>query len=240
MMLLKPKEPETDNRNENLGRTQLWRPLILIIFIVGALVIAHLAGYSKDLNQVRPWIQGLGFWGYLAFIGIFILAAVAALPGAPITAGAGILFHPFIGVVLVSIGSTLGACLVFFITRFFARDAVAVRLARNPKFIWLESLIERHGALIVFLTRLIPVIPYNILNYGLGLTAVRFSPYLLWSWLGMLPTTTLYVVGADLLFDEAVGNEVSIMSIVILCLLLSALTLAAIVTRRWFQRRAEP
>jgi uncharacterized membrane protein YdjX (TVP38/TMEM64 family) len=58
---------------------------------------------------------------------------------------------------------------------------------------------ERHGAIIVAITRLVPIFPFNLLNYGFGLTRVRFGTYLLWSFLCMLPGIALYVVGADAL-----------------------------------------
>ena len=67
----------------------------------------------------------------------------------------------------------------------------------NEKFRQLDTLTERHGAIIVAITRLVPIFPFNLLNYGFGLTRVPFGTYLFWSWLCMLPGTVLYVVGAD-------------------------------------------
>ena len=61
----------------------------------------------------------------------------------------------------------------------------------------LDALTERHGAIIVAITRLVPIFPFNLLNYGFGLTRVPFWTYLFWSWLCMIPGTVLYVVGAD-------------------------------------------
>jgi uncharacterized membrane protein YdjX (TVP38/TMEM64 family) len=101
------------------------------------------------------------------------------------------------GVILVSIAATLGASLAFLIARYFARDAAARWLSQKEKFRRLDQLTEEHGAVIVALTRLVPILPFNLLNYGFGLTRVPFWTYLFWSWLCMLPGTVLYVVGAD-------------------------------------------
>ena len=101
------------------------------------------------------------------------------------------------GVVYVSIASTAGASACFLIARFFARGAVSRWLAGKEKFQRLDRLSETHGAAIVAVTRLVPLFPFNLLNYGFGLTRVRFGTYVFFSWLCMLPGTILYVVGAD-------------------------------------------
>jgi len=104
-----------------------------------------------------------------------------------------------LGVILVSAAATLGASLSFLISRYFARDATARWLSSKEKFRRLDQLTEDHGATIVALTRLVPIFPFNLLNYGFGLTRVHFWTYVFWSWLCMLPGTILYVVGADAL-----------------------------------------
>ena len=148
---------------------------------------------------MREWIGGLGQWGPAVFVLIYVAAVVAALPGSVITVAAGALFGAGLGVFLVSMASTVGASLSFLISRYFARDAVARWLSTKEKFRRLDQLTEEHGAIVVALTRLVPIFPFNLLNYGFGLTRVRFWTYVLWSWLCMLPGTVLYVVGADAL-----------------------------------------
>jgi uncharacterized membrane protein YdjX (TVP38/TMEM64 family) len=128
---------------------------------------------------------------------IYIVGTVCALPGSALTALAGVIFGSVVGVVCVSIGATIGASLAFLIGRYFARDAVANWLARNAKFQQLDRLTEEHGAIIVAITRLAPIFPFNLLNYGFGLTRVKFWTYVFWTWLCILPGTILYVVGAD-------------------------------------------
>jgi uncharacterized membrane protein YdjX (TVP38/TMEM64 family) len=110
---------------------------------------------------------------------------------------AGALFGSYIGFITVSLGATLGASLAFLVARYFARDSVESWLSEKETFRKLDAMTEEHGAIIVALTRLVPIFPFNLLNYGFGLTRVRFSTYVLWSWLCMLPGTVLYVVGAD-------------------------------------------
>ncbi|MDP7423361.1 MAG: TVP38/TMEM64 family protein, partial [bacterium] len=128
--------------------------------------------------------------------------------GSALTAGAGILFGSTLGVVCVSIASTLGAGLAFLVARYFARQSVEGWLAGNDTFRKLDEMTGRHGAIIVAITRLVPIFPFNLLNYGFGLTRVSFWTYVLWSWLCMLPGTVLYVVGADAITSGIAKGEI--------------------------------
>src|SRR5690606_8718943 len=138
---------------------------------------------------------------WLAFIATYIVAAVLVVPGSVLTLGAGFVFGLPLGIVLVSVGSVLGAAAAFLVGRFFARDWVADRVARLPRFRALDSATRHDGFVIVCLARLSPLFPFNLLNYGLGLTGVRFRDYFFATWIGMLPATTLYVYVGTLAKD---------------------------------------
>jgi uncharacterized membrane protein YdjX (TVP38/TMEM64 family) len=178
-------------------RSDWWRPVVLLAAILAMLVLARLFGIRERLVMLRDWIHGLGPWGPVAFLFMYAAAVVAAIPGSAITVAGGALFGSVLGVVVVIHAATLGASLAFLIARYFARDAVARRLSANETFRKLDRLTAEHGAIIVALTRLVPLFPFNLLNYGFGLTRVPFWTYVFWSWLCMLPGTILYVVGAD-------------------------------------------
>lgn len=184
------------------------RPAILVAGVVALLVIAHVLGLGERLGELRVWIESLGAWGPLVFIGIYAVAVVAAIPGSAITILAGALFGSLLGVVLVSVAATFGATLAFLISRYFARGAVTHWLSRSEKFSRLDAMTERHGAVIVAITRLVPLFPFNLLNYGFGLTRVRLGTYVFWSWLCMLPGTVLYVVGSDAVFTALAESKV--------------------------------
>lgn len=175
----------------------LWRPIALPLVVVLVLVLARLLGVGERLAELREWIASLGPWGPFAFVLLYAVAVVAAIPGSALTLGAGALFGSVVGIVVVSIGSTLGASCSFLLGRHFARRPVAGWVSKSEKFRKLDQLTADHGAIIVALTRLVPLMPFNLLNYGFGLTRVPFRTYVFWSWLCMLPGTVLYVVGAD-------------------------------------------
>jgi uncharacterized membrane protein YdjX (TVP38/TMEM64 family) len=185
-----------DNSQGNARRGR-WRPILLIAAIVAVMVLARVFGLGERLASLREWIEGLGALGPIVFLGLYVVAVVAALPGAVITLAAGALFGAVKGTVLVSIGSTVGAALAFLIARYFAREATLGWLGKSERFAKLDRMTEEHGAVIIALVRLVPIFPFNLINYGLGLTRVPFWTYVFWSWLCMLPGTILYVVGGD-------------------------------------------
>ncbi len=179
-------------------RRRGWANLALFLVAVLAMAVAAPAlGLGQRLAELRGWIEGLGPFGPLAFALIYAVATVAAIPASVLTLAAGAMFGSVVGVATVALGATAGAAAAFAISRWLARETVAAGFAKSEKFARLDALTERHGAIIVAITRLVPLFPFALLNYGFGLTRVRFATYLLWSFLCMLPGTALYVVGAD-------------------------------------------
>jgi pyruvate/2-oxoglutarate dehydrogenase complex dihydrolipoamide dehydrogenase (E3) component/uncharacterized membrane protein YdjX (TVP38/TMEM64 family) len=174
-----------------------WRPILLLVVLIAVLVLAKVFNVGEKIGALRDWLVTLGPWGPLVFLLIYIVAVVAALPGAAITIAGGALFGSVLGVILVNIGATIGASLAFLIARYFAREGVVNWLSKSDKFRKLDHLTEEHGDIIVALTRLVPIFPFNLLNYGFGLTRVPFWTYVFYTWLCTLPGTILYVVGAD-------------------------------------------
>jgi len=186
----------------------MWRPILLIAFIIAIFILAIALGAGEQLGALREWIQSFGTLGPAVFVGLYILGVVAGIPGSALTFAAGGLFGSLSGVILVSLASTIGASFSFLIARYFARHAIASWLSKREKFKKLDVMTEEHGAMIVAITRLIPIFPFILLNYGFGLTKIPFRTYVFWSWLCMLPGTVLYVVGADAMIQLIVQRKV--------------------------------
>ena len=186
-----------------------WKPVVFIVIIVTLFFVVNVYGFGKNIQDLQHWIQSLGLWGPIAFFIIYLVAMIATIPGTLFGVIAGALFGSVIGVILISIASTVGASLTFLIARYFARDAVARWLSTNKTMKRLDQLTEEHGMFIVGLTRLIPLFPFTLLNYGFGLTRVSFKTYVFWSWLCMIPGTIIVVVGTDVLTQGITQGRVS-------------------------------
>jgi uncharacterized membrane protein YdjX (TVP38/TMEM64 family) len=168
-------------------------------FIVGFLVVAGFLLMLKSssvqmlLTRTLDGIAALGPLGLLVFIIVYVLACVFLIPGSTLTLGAGFLFGVLKGSVVVSVASTLGATAAFLVGRYFARDWVGKKTRNKPKFKAIDEAVATEGLKIVGLTRLSPVLPFNVLNYAFGLTKVSLRDYVLASWIGMMPGTVMYV-----------------------------------------------
>jgi uncharacterized membrane protein YdjX (TVP38/TMEM64 family) len=182
---------------------------LAVVFVLINL-IAPLAIYHRDVadyvQQFLDSVHDLGAWGPIVVAVVYIVACVLCVPGSLVTLGAGLAFGVWIGTVTVSIGSTLGAAAAFLVGRFLARDWIEGRVARNPRFQAIDQAVGENGFKIVLLTRLSPIFPFNLLNYGYGLTRVRFADYFLASWIGMLPFTVVYVYLGSLAASVATLN----------------------------------
>lgn len=182
------------------------RPLpigrILFALVAIGLLISVGRQLAFLLQPFAEWVDGLGVLGPLAFIGGYVVATVAFVPGSALTLAAGAIFGLGWGVVYVLIGATLGASAAFLVSRYIARSTVEDRVGENPKFRAIDQAVGEAGFKIVFLLRLSPVFPFNLLNYALGLTKVRFVDYLGAS-IGMLPGSLLYTYYGKLLGDVA-------------------------------------
>jgi uncharacterized membrane protein YdjX (TVP38/TMEM64 family) len=165
----------------------------LLVLLIGLLLAAQFLPVQQWLRSFNVWVGQMGLAGIFIFIAVYAAATVLLAPGAILTIGAGFAFGLWKGFLAVSAAATLGASLAFLVARFVARDKIEAMARRNTKFQRIDNAIGQQGAKLVFLLRLSPVIPFNLSNYFYGLTAVKFWPYVLASWIGMMPGTFLYV-----------------------------------------------
>lgn len=176
-------------------------PLSLAAIALGLILVSVFLPVRDWLTTGIIWINANHSVAWAIFILTYALAPIFLIPGTILTLAAGFAFGLPMGVFLVSVGSLLGAVNAFLIGRFFARDWVSRYLARTPTFNALDDATHDHGFLIVLLTRLSPLIPFNVLNYILGLTKVSLKDYCLATWIGMLPATLAYTYAGSVTKD---------------------------------------
>jgi uncharacterized membrane protein YdjX (TVP38/TMEM64 family) len=175
------------------NKSAIARLVALIVIIMALFLAMQFLPIQQLLGNFNTWVALMGVGGIFIFIGVYAVATVLLAPGSILTIGAGFAFGLWKGFLAVSAGSTLGAALAFLVARFIARDRVEAIAKGNDKFRRIDNAIGKQGAKLIFLLRLSPVIPFNISNYFYGLTSVKFWPYVLVSWIGMIPGTFLYV-----------------------------------------------
>lgn len=185
-----PAQLESAGAGAN-ARTPWLRTALIAVAAVAILLLMgrFIGGY---LPRFADWVDSLGVWGPAVFVIGYALAVVAAAPGAILTLAAGAIFGVLEGTAYVFVAATLGASGAFLIARYLARGMIERRLNSSDRFDAIDRAVGNEGLKIVFLLRLSPVFPFNVLNYALGLSRIRFVDYLLAS-VGMIPGTLLYV-----------------------------------------------
>lgn len=180
--------------------------------VVGGLVALGVTGVLlKDqiklfLDTFIALVDDWGPLGYVAYIVVYALLELLAVPAIPLTMTAGVIFGVLPGTAVVSLSGTLAATGAFLISRYVARERFAAWANQNPKFAAIDKAIGKDGFRVVALLRLSPLLPLAASNYLYGLTSVDLGSYVAASWLGMLPGTFAYV-GAGSYGSVLVGSS---------------------------------
>ncbi|KAJ4798760.1 SNARE associated Golgi protein family [Rhynchospora pubera] len=181
--------------------------LVGVIGGVGGVGYVYKDQINSFLTQFSEVIDGYGPAGYALFVLVYAGLEVLAIPAIPLTMSAGLLFGSVTGTIIVSISGTVAAAVAFLIARYFARERILKLVEGNKKFAAIDKAIGENGFKVVTLLRLSPLLPFSLGNYLYGLTSVKFLPYVLGSWLGMLPGSWAYVSAGA--FGRAIIQEES-------------------------------
>jgi uncharacterized membrane protein YdjX (TVP38/TMEM64 family) len=193
-----------------LSRNTLKRLLPRAV-VAGLLVIGIAAAiYYRDqfnVTALEDWIVQAGAWAAMIFMLAYVVATVLFLPGTVPTLVGGALFGPVWGTFYNLTGATLGAAFAFLIARYLASGWVARTAGGRLK--RLISGVEQEGWRFVAFSRLVPVFPFSLLNYAFGLTRIKFSHYLIPTYICMFPGTLAFTyigfVGRKALSGEQEG-----------------------------------
>ena len=164
-----------------------------IVLFAALLAIIGLADWQRVqlcFDFLVEQIGALGPWGPAAYLVLYLIAPPLFIPGSAITIAGGALFGPLWGTLLTIFGATGGASLAFLIGRYLAGEWVENRTQGIMK--RLKDGVEQEGWRFVAFTRLVPLFPFNVLNYAFGLTKIKFSHYALASFFCMLPGAMAY------------------------------------------------
>ena len=182
----------------------------LVLALLLAAAIAWGVSHRQDLDvpAVEAAIRDMGALAPLAYMALYVVATVLFLPGSILSLAAGVLFGPVWGAAYALIGATLGATLAFLIARYVASDWVAAKAGGRLK--QLIAGVEAEGWRFVAFVRLVPLFPFNLLNYALGLTRIRLRDYVLASLICMAPGAVAYTYLGYAGREALAGNEAAI------------------------------
>jgi uncharacterized membrane protein YdjX (TVP38/TMEM64 family) len=199
----------TETASSPVNRKSTLLKIVVTLAVVGGLfALFRFLPVAGWIESFKAWVAGQGALGVVAYALAYV--GVTLIPGGPaavMTLAGGAVFGFVKGTILVSLSSTLGATLSYLLARTVLRERASRMAAASPRFAGLNRAIEKEGGKIVALVRLSPLFPFTVVNYLFGLTPVRPLPYILASWVTMLPGTAAYVYFGSALGDAASGAE---------------------------------
>jgi len=214
-------------------RARRWLVLALLLAGIG------IALYYRDRLSVEAlitWVGQLGWLAPLAFMAAYSVATVFFLPGVLFTLAGGVLFGPWLGTLYSLTGATIGASLAFLIARYLARDWVAQRAGTRLR--QLIDGVDTEGWRFIAFVRLVPLIPFNLLNYALGLTRIPLVQYVLTSFLFMAPGGAAYTYLGYAGREAAAGNGGDVVRKLLLALaIVATIAFVSHLLLRWRRHR---
>lgn len=189
---------ETSSKKQKLIRLTLF--LLLLSFIIFVIVDSLREQHVKRITQeFLKWVEENPAAGIFSFIGVYFLATILFIPGSILTLGSGFIFANVFGLglglvfstVAVFVGASSGATAAFLLARYLFQDSIQKLSTRFQTFQAVDTALQTEGLKIMVLLRLSPIIPFNAINYILGVTSVSLKDYVL-ACFAMLPGTILY------------------------------------------------
>jgi uncharacterized membrane protein YdjX (TVP38/TMEM64 family) len=190
--------------------SKLWRKVFLYLAVIATWIgLSRVFPLDVWLLNILVWLEGLGFWGLVLFMLLYVPSCVFMFPDILPNAAAGAIWGIGPGFIVVSLGRVLGSAATFLLTRRIGGRWIERTMATDARFAAVSEAVGREGFRIVVLLRLCPLFPVILLNYTLGLTRVSLAAYAAGTLIGMIPRTLLVAYagsGARSLADLARGE----------------------------------
>jgi uncharacterized membrane protein YdjX (TVP38/TMEM64 family) len=196
-----------------------------LALVVGVVFFSGIDYTQLNVEKIKAYIDSLGYWGPLLYIIFYIVRPLILFPAGLLTISGGAAFGPLYGTIYTVIGATICAIWEFLVARYVGRDTVKRWLGKSIEKI--DTHMEKHGLWTLLLIRLIPNLPYDVQNYGLGLTRIGFWSYTFGTFFGIMPGTFAFCYLGGSLAEGAFGKILIAVGIIIVL----------IVLQRWYKKR---
>ncbi|EGJ35002.1 MULTISPECIES: TVP38/TMEM64 family protein [Moorena] len=165
--------------------------LLTFVCLFATALVMHLLG-GIEPEQLQSWLRQAGIWAPVIYIIFYVVATVLILPSTALNLTGGAIFGPWLGTLWTSVAAVIAAVVSFAYTRTVGRKLVVEKLAKSWRA--MDTEVDRGGVLYIFAIRLLPIIPYGLVNFAAGLTSVSFKDYFLGTVLGIIPGVFPFVL----------------------------------------------
>lgn len=203
--------------------------LTVFCIVVTGLAVYFLGGI--DPKQLQVWLNQAGIWAPIIYIALYIVATLLILPSTALNLTGGAIFGPWLGTLWTTVAAIIAAVVSFTFTRTVGRETIARRLAGR----WqaMDAEMRQGGLFYMFAIRLLPIIPYGLVNFAAGLTSIRFRDYFLGTVMGTVPGVLPFVmIGSSGLQAMRTGDVLPLMGAL-------GLTGLLVGGAHWYRRRRQ-
>lgn len=192
------------------------KKILIIILILAFVVITNkYIGNNVDIYTIKEYVKTFGVLAPLIYIVMFSLVPLTFFPDSVLAISAGLIFGFSKGYIYTTIGALIGASIAFFIARYLGKEIIKKK--SSDKLEKIERLIEKNGFYIIFLLRLIPLFPFDVISYGAGITNVKYRDFILATLFGTIPGIAVFTnIGATSLNIKSTSFYISIAFLVLL------------------------
>ncbi|MEH2285538.1 MAG: TVP38/TMEM64 family protein [Nostoc sp.] len=165
--------------------------VLTVICVIATGIAVYLLG-GIEPAQIQALLKSSGIWAPVIYIALYVVATMLVLPSTVLNLTGGAIFGPWLGTVWTSVAAVIAAIIAFVFTRTIGRQTVAKRLAGR----WqaMDAEVRRGGLFYMFAIRLVPIMPYGLVNFVAGLTSIGFKDYVLGTTLGTVPSVLPFVL----------------------------------------------
>lgn len=193
---------------------------------VGGILLCLILSTKVSAQDLQNCLQNFGGWAGLVYVGLFTLLPVFFFPVAVLALAGGVMFGLWWGSVYTFIGAVLNCTLMFFLARYTGRKQVESLIEKKLSPLWqqrMENLNSGSGFRLLIILRLIPAVPYNLINYAFGLSGMKYSAYILASAIGIIPGTFAFINIGDKALDMSSPDFWTAIGLLALLLAVTAL-----------------
>ncbi len=197
-----------------IGLLKKYYKLLILIAIIAAVFLTPIRDYlnidklSERLFSIREQPFSEVIYGF-----IYVIGVIFVVPGAALTALAGVLFGFVKGSIIVVIASNIGCHITFLLARYLGGNFIQKRIKEDSFVDKMSEKMTDNGFLVMLYMRLLPIFPFNVINYASGLTPIKYKDYAIATFIGMLPGTLVYVylaASATNIKDNPIGLVISV------------------------------
>lgn len=224
-------EPENKSKGSSKSKLKLLLFVIIIVGVIASVKVFHLGQYLS-IDSLKTFIEEMGDWAPAAFVLSYAVGMLIGLPGTLFTIAGGIVFGKWFGTLYNVIGATIGASGAFWIARLLASQAIVDKFKGQKWFDKFNRGLEENGLYYMLFIRLVPLFPFNGLNFGAGMTRVSFRNYFIGTAIGIIPATFVFTNAAAEIGESAAAGFKLTGGMVTALVLLGLFALIPIIIKR--------